>query len=46
MQAKQGYQDSGTSIEMGGMKVSKGELDKDIKQMLAPFVRELMLTTR
>lgn len=41
MQAKQAYQDSGASVEFGGMTfVSQVALDPDIKKMLYPFILE------
>lgn len=40
MQAKQAYQDTGTTVEAGGLVFNKGELDKDILQMLRPFMLE------
>lgn len=41
MQAKQGYQDQGASVEFGGMVFKKEQLDPDIKKMLWPFILEL-----
>lgn len=42
MRAKQGYQDTGASAEIGGLKfTSKLELDADIRQLLHPFKLEL-----
>lgn len=42
MRAKQGYQDTGASVEMGGL-TFKGQLqlDPDIKALLWPFILEL-----
>ncbi len=42
MRAKQGYQDSGGTVEIGEMKFSKKiELDPDVKQLLKPLKLEL-----
>lgn len=41
MQAKQGYQDTGASAEIGGLVFRKEQLDPDIKKMLHPFILEL-----
>lgn len=42
MRAKQAYQDTGASAEIGGMKFTgKLELDPDIRQLLHPFKLEL-----
>lgn len=41
MQAKQAYQDMGMSVSAVGLKFSKSEFDKDVQQMLRPFLLEL-----
>jgi len=41
MKAKQGYQDTGYSFELGALKFSSSELDPDIKNLLHPLILEL-----
>ena len=42
MRAKQGYQDMGGSVDVGGLRFTgKSSLDEDVKALLMPFVLEL-----